>query len=100
MENRFVPGKTVEVPEIPFKDEIELAPDNTTLLVIDMQSDFVKRDGALVVSDANDTVPRIQELLASAREQEMPIAYTQDTQVEGDPEFDIWPEHCVKGTWG
>jgi nicotinamidase-related amidase len=98
--NRFLPGKTVEVPEIPFKDEIELVPGNTALLVIDMQNDFVNPDGALVVPDASDTVPRIQELLASAREQEMPIAYTQDTQVEGDPEFDIWPEHCVKGTWG
>ncbi|MFO7916845.1 MAG: isochorismatase family cysteine hydrolase, partial [Anaerolineae bacterium] len=24
----------------------------------------------------------------------------QDTQVEDDPEFEVWPQHCLEGTWG
>jgi nicotinamidase-related amidase len=100
MDFKYIPGKTVEVPEIPYKDEVELPVDDTAVLVIDMQNDFVKPEGQLVVEAASETVPRIQKVLAAARSQGVRIAYTQDTQVEGDPEFDIWPEHCLKGTWG
>jgi nicotinamidase-related amidase len=65
-----------------------------------MQNDFVKPDGALVVPAASETVPRIQELLESGREAGLHIAYTQDTQVKDDPEWEIWPRHCEIGTWG
>jgi nicotinamidase-related amidase len=65
-----------------------------------MQNDFVKPDGNLVVPAAGETVPVIEQLLQTAREQGVRIVYTQDTQVENDPEFDIWPAHCLQGTWG
>jgi nicotinamidase-related amidase len=65
-----------------------------------MQNDFVKSEGNLMVPAASATVPRIQKLLRSAREAHIPVAYTQDTTFEGDPEFDIWPEHCKIHTWG
>ena len=100
MDFNYIPGKTVEVPEIPYKDQVELPVDDSAVLVIDMQNDFVKPDGKLVVPAASETVPRIQQVLDAARSKGVRIAYTQDTQVEGDPEFDIWPKHCLKGTWG
>jgi len=100
MDFKHIPGKTVEVPEIPYKDHVELPVKDSAVLVIDMQNDFVKPEGKLVVPAASETVPRIQQVLDTARSQGVRIAYTQDTQVEGDPEFDIWPEHCLKGTWG
>jgi nicotinamidase-related amidase len=65
-----------------------------------MQNDFVQDEGALLVPAAGETIPSIQRLLAAAREKQVHIAYTQDTQVPDDPEFDIWPEHCLQGTWG
>jgi nicotinamidase-related amidase len=65
-----------------------------------MQNDFVEPAGSLLVPAASETVPHIQQLLESARARNVRIAYTQDTQVEGDPEFEIWPEHCLIGTWG
>jgi nicotinamidase-related amidase len=96
----LIPGKNVEIPEIPYKDEVNLPAQNTAMIIVDMQNDFVKPEGNLVVPAAATTVPYIQKLLQSARETNIPIAYTQDTAFEGDPEFDIWPEHCKINTWG
>jgi nicotinamidase-related amidase len=88
------------VPEIPYQDQVRLPAGQSALIVVDMQNDFVKPGGNLVVPAASETLPNIVQLLESAREQDVRIAYTQDTQVEDDPEFDIWPAHCVQGTWG
>jgi nicotinamidase-related amidase len=96
----FVPSGKVEIPEIPYKDRVELPASETLVLVIDMQNDFVKPEGNLRVPAAQETVPHLQQLLATARSYGVRVAYTQDTAVEGDPEFEIWPEHCVRGTWG
>jgi len=96
----FVPDDRVEVPEIPFEDQVALPVQRTAIVVVDMQNDFVKPDGNLVVSAAQETVPRIQALLERARERGVPIAYTQDTHREDDPEWDNWPEHVRAGTWG
>jgi nicotinamidase-related amidase len=35
-----------------------------------------------------------------ARQNGMLVAYTQDTHLPGDPEFPIWGEHVLIGTWG
>lgn len=95
-----VPSGTVDIPEIEIEDEVRLPVDETAVIVVDMQNDFVKPDGNLVVEDASKTISNIQHLLEAAREVGVHVAYTQDTAVEDDPEFDIWPEHCVRGTWG
>lgn len=96
----FIPGNKVDVPDIPLKEKVVLPADQSALIIVDMQNDFVKPEGNLVVPAASATVPRIQKLLLSVREAHIPIAYTQDTTFEGDPEFDIWPEHCRIHTWG
>lgn len=97
---RFIPGGTVQVPEIPFADEIRLPATRTAVVVVDMQNDFVRSDGALVVAAAAETVPRIQRLLETARSHDVHVAYTQDTHVEDDVEWDEWPEHSLAGSWG
>jgi nicotinamidase-related amidase len=96
----FVPGDKVEVPEIPYREKIILPASQTVLIIVDMQNDFVKPDGNLVVPAALETVPRIQNLLESVRNANIKVAYTQDTMFEGDPEWEIWPEHCRINTWG
>jgi nicotinamidase-related amidase len=30
----------------------------------------------------------------------MKVVYSQDTHTEGDPEWEIWPEHVREGSWG
>jgi nicotinamidase-related amidase len=77
-----------------------LPAEQTALIVLDMQNDFVKPGGNLVVPTAIDTVGNIQRLLYTAREHHARVIYTQDTQIKDDPEFEVWPEHCKAGTWG
>lgn len=100
MSINFILGTTVEVPELDFKDNVELSSKDSAVIVVDMQNDFVKEGGNLLVPDAEATVPNLKDILDRARESNVPVFYTQDTQIEGDKEFDIWPEHCVEGTWG
>ncbi len=92
--------RTVEVPEYTIAPEVEIDPRSTALIVVDMQNDFVRPEGKLFVPDAPATVPKIQALLAFARQHGLFTVFTQDTHYPGDPEFPIWGEHCVAGTWG
>ncbi|MDP8949801.1 MAG: cysteine hydrolase [Actinomycetota bacterium] len=90
----------VEVPEYEVHEEVRVDPEKTALIVVDMQNDFVKEGGTLVVPDAEATVPTIKGLLDSARESGIKVVFTQDTHNEGDPEWEIWPEHVREGSWG
>jgi len=90
----------VEVPGIPWTERIELRREETALLVVDMQNDFVRENGALFVPAAPATIQPISELLSRARAQRVRVAFTQDWHRPDDPEFRIWPPHVVEGTWG
>jgi nicotinamidase-related amidase len=92
--------KSVEVPEYEVHEEVLVDPADTALIVVDMQNDFVKRGGSLLVPDAEATIPRIKDLLDLARESGMKVIFTQDTHNDGDPEWEIWPEHVREGSWG
>ena len=51
---------SVEVPEYEIHDEVRVDPAKTALIVVDMQNDFVKEGGSLLVPDAEGTIPRIK----------------------------------------
>ena len=89
-----------ETPGYAVQDEVHVDPSTTALVVIDMQNDFVKPGGSLIVPDAEGTIPAIRTLLDQARAGGMRIVYSQDTHRDGDPEWEIWPEHCREGSWG
>jgi nicotinamidase-related amidase len=89
-----------EVPWYAVQDEVGVDPAKTALVVIDMQNDLVKQGGSLLVPDAEATVPAIKRLLELARGSRMRVVYSQDTHCPGDPEWEIWPEHCREGSWG
>ncbi len=93
-------ARTVEIPEYEVRGEVRVDPAKTALVVVDMQNDFVKEGGSLVVPDAEGTIPAIQGLLRLARDSGMRVVFTQDTHTEGDPEWDIWPEHVSENSWG
>lgn len=92
--------RTIEVPEYEVARQVTVDPGSTALVVVDMQNDFVREDGALPVPGAADTVPRIKRLLDWARRVRTPVFYTQDTHTTGDPEWDVWGRHAEKGTEG
>ncbi len=90
----------VKVPEIREQGEVELPASSTALLVVDMQNDFVDKGGKLYVPDAEKTVEPIKTLISKFRENGSLVIYTQDWHMKDDPEFKIWGEHAVAGTWG
>ena len=100
MSFNFIPGKTLEVPELQFRDKVKLSADKSALIIVDMQNDFVKEGGKLMVPAASETIVPIRQLLEKCRKADMPVVYTQDTQYEGDLEFEIWSEHCLYKTQG
>jgi nicotinamidase/pyrazinamidase len=68
----------------------------TVFFDIDTQIDFVYPAGALYVPGAERVVPVIAELNHRA-----PLVLsTMDAHSEDDPEFQIYPHHCVAGTTG
>ena len=90
----------IEVPQYEAHEEVRVDPAKTALIVVDMQNDFVKEGGTLVVPDAEATIPNIKSLLDLARKSGMKVVFTQDTHNEGDPEWEVWPEHVREGAWG
>ena len=93
-------ARTVEVPQYEVHEDVRLDLARTALVVVDMQNDFVKEGGSLLVPDAEGTIPTLRGLLDAARLSGAKVVFTQDTHTEGDPEWGIWPEHAREGTWG
>jgi nicotinamidase-related amidase len=91
---------TVEVPEYAVQDGVRVDPSRTALIIGDMQNDFVKEGGTLVVPEAEKTIPAIRNLLDLARESGMRVVFVQDTHRDGDPEWEVWGEHCREESWG
>jgi nicotinamidase-related amidase len=100
MSFNFIPGKKVEVPELTYEEKILLPGNKSALLIVDMQNDFIKEGGSLVVESAKETIAGIQHLADSFRKNGSYVIYTQDTHFDGDKEWEIWPVHCRKDSWG
>ena len=92
--------KTVEVPPYEIEERVEVDPATTAVVVVDMQNDFVRADGALPVPGAKESIGPIARLLDRARSWGAAVFYTQDTHREGDPEWEIWGRHVERGTPG
>jgi nicotinamidase/pyrazinamidase len=68
----------------------------TVFFDIDTQIDFVYPTGSLYVPGAEQILPIVGELNRHA-----PLVIsTMDAHSENDPEFQIYPRHCVAGTTG
>jgi nicotinamidase/pyrazinamidase len=72
----------------------------TVFFDIDSQLDFLYPAGALYVPSAERIVPAIALLNRYAAQHGITVVSTTDAHAENDPEFAIWPPHCVAGTTG
>ena len=99
MESRQ-PNRLIELPEYAVQADVRVDPARTALVIVDMQNDFVREGGGMLVPDAEATIPAISALLELARAYGMRVVYTQDTHREGDREWGMWPEHARVGSWG
>jgi nicotinamidase/pyrazinamidase len=67
---------------------------------VDTQVDFMCPTGSLYVPGAEQIVPHLQRLMSWARENDVPVISSADAHSPDDPEFNIWPPHCILGTPG
>lgn len=73
---------------------------NPVFFDIDSQIDFMMPAGALYVPGAERIIPTIAQLNRYAAAHGFPVVSDMDAHSENDPEFAVWPPHCVVGTAG
>ena len=69
-------------------------------LDIDTQVDFMEPRGGLYIEGATRITGNIRRLMRFALKAHIPVLSTADTHTRNDPEFRLFPRHCVKGTSG
>jgi len=67
---------------------------------VDVQADFMLPGGKLYVPGAEKLLPNIRRLTDAARNGKVFLVSHGCFHVPDDPEFQIFPPHCVKGTPG
>lgn len=85
---------------------LELDPDSTAVVVVDMQNDFCHPDGSLYAPGSEDAIEPCVELVSDARAAGASVVFTRDVhppeQFEDNhhyDEFDRWGEHVLEGSW-
>ena len=67
---------------------------------VDVQVDFMHPGGKLYVPGAEKLIPNIQRLVDVARRNGALLISSGDKHPPDDPEFKVFPPHCVRGTRG
>jgi nicotinamidase/pyrazinamidase len=74
--------------------------EKTVFVDIDTQFDFMNPRGNLYVPGAEDIVDNIKKLFDYAKEHKIKILSSVDAHTVDDPEFKLFPSHCIKGSIG
>ncbi|MGC1371503.1 MAG: cysteine hydrolase [Candidatus Sulfotelmatobacter sp.] len=67
---------------------------------VDTQADFMRHGGKLYVPGAERLLPNIRRLTDAARQDRVFLVSHGCFHTKDDPEFKLFPPHCVKGTPG
>lgn len=67
------------------------------VIVVDIVNDFVS--GIFGSDNSIEVASRIAGFLEALGER-AEVIFTLDTHIPDDPEFKVWGEHCLIGTWG
>ena len=67
---------------------------------VDTQADFMLPGGRLYVPGAERLLPNIRKLTDAARQGRVFLVSHGCYHAKDDPEFEVFPPHCVKGTAG
>ena len=71
------------------------------LLVIDMLNDFMHSEGKLNCGeDAEKTIPFVVAKVNEFVNKKYPVVLVKDAHIIDDKEFERFPAHCIKETWG
>ncbi|MDY6775259.1 MAG: isochorismatase family cysteine hydrolase [Halobacteria archaeon] len=85
---------------------VDLNPDSTAVVVVDMQNAFCHPDGSLYAEPSETAIVGVQDVVEEARANGVQLIYTRDVHPEGQfdgnhyyDEFERWGEHVVEGSW-
>jgi nicotinamidase/pyrazinamidase len=67
---------------------------------IDTQRDFMHSEGALYVTNAEAIWSNVERLLRAAGEKRITTISSRCAHEPNDPEFEIFPPHCLDGSFG
>ncbi len=71
------------------------------LLVIDLLNDFLDPAGALYCGEeARKIIPVIRSLIDQFTGEGEPVIFLRDAHAQNDKEFELFPPHAIKGSWG
>jgi nicotinamidase/pyrazinamidase len=77
-----------------------MAAGDLVLWAVDTQADFMFPGGKLYVPGAEQLLPNIRKLTDTAREGRVFMVSHGCYHSENDPEFQVFPPHCIQGTPG
>jgi nicotinamidase/pyrazinamidase len=67
------------------------------LIVVDTQEGFTRK-GNLASDTCTAAVPNILKIVEEEQAAGTPVIFTKDSHREGDPEFQMFPPHCIVGS--
>ncbi len=70
------------------------------VIIVDMQRGFLEPGNPLYCGDEvrEKVIPAVKNLIEEKLKEGAVLIFTQDSHSPDDPEFKMWPPHCVKGT--
>ena len=82
-------------------EKVIINPEESALVVEDMQKDFCYEDGALFMGEGvEEIIPKISGLIEKAIQKKVHLIFAQDWHSPDSEEFEIWGQHCVRDTRG
>ena len=70
------------------------------LIVVDMLNDFVHKNGVLFFQQGADIIDAVKKRIGAYMEEGNTIIFLCDAHAENDKEFERFPAHAIKKTWG
>jgi len=71
-----------------------------TLLVVDMLRGFLEPEGSLYCGEASrDIIPYVARRIRTFTNRGDAVIFVCDRHARDDPEFRLYPSHCVAGSW-
>lgn len=85
----------------------QVDPKRCAIVLVDLANDFVNPGGVLADAGGSeyqekvrDIIPRLQRLVAAARDAGATVIYATDCHDQGDAELNKWPPHSMRGSHG
>lgn len=70
------------------------------LVIVDMLNDFISPRGKLYFEKGQGVLAPCVRLKEAFKAAGLPVVYDNDAHPEDSEEFNVWPPHCIRGSFG